>query len=258
MDISKVTLMYFSPTGGTARVGRIAAGQFRAPVEEMDLTGPIMPRARDFGPHDLVIAATPCYGGRVPEPVARRLTHMMGRGTPAIPIVAFGGRAHDDALRELSDILTGNGCVPVAAAAVATEYKLDSRFNAGRPDEHDCAKLRTFAIKARVKIGALPNAEAGRIVLENAEPYKKPITTHIKPVGNDKCISCGMCARMCPVGAIDPANPTRTDGSKCILCMRCVKDCPRGARDLPVFVRRLVSIRCKYMSGWKAENSFIL
>ena len=33
MDISKVTLMYFSPTGGTARVGRIAAGQFRAPVE---------------------------------------------------------------------------------------------------------------------------------------------------------------------------------------------------------------------------------
>ena len=67
MDISKVTLMYFSPTGGTARVGRIAAGQFRAPVEEMDLTGPIMPRARDFGPHDLVIAATPCYGGRVPE-----------------------------------------------------------------------------------------------------------------------------------------------------------------------------------------------
>ena len=40
--------------------------------------------------------------------------------------------------------------------------------------------------------------------------------------------------------------------------MRCVKDCPRGARDLPVLVRRLVSIRCKYMSGWKAENSFIL
>ncbi len=82
MDISKVTLMYFSPTGGTARVGRIAAGQFRAPVEEMDLTGPIMPRARDFGPHDLVIAATPCYGGRVPEPVARRLTHMMGGARP--------------------------------------------------------------------------------------------------------------------------------------------------------------------------------
>lgn len=258
MDINKVTLVYFSPTGVTARVGRIVAEQFRAPIEEMDITGPIMPRARAFGAHDMVIAASPCYGGRVPEQVARRLTHMMGAGTPAIPIISFDGNAHDDALRELGDILTGNGCVPIAAAAVAMEYRLDSSLNAGRPDEHDCVELRTFAIKARVKVGALKNAEAGRINLESAEPYRKPLISHIKPVGGDKCISCGMCARMCPAGAIDPANPARTDGGKCILCMRCVKNCPRGARSLSGIARRAVALKLKTMRSLHAANTFIL
>lgn len=46
MNIKKVSLIYFSPTGGTLNVARLIAGEFRAPVEEIDISGPETPRAR--------------------------------------------------------------------------------------------------------------------------------------------------------------------------------------------------------------------
>ena len=258
MDISKVTLIYFSPNGEVARIGRIASSQFRVPVEEVDITGQSMPRPREFGIRDLVIVASPCHGGRVPEPVARRLTQLMGRGTPAIPIIVFAGRTHDDSLRELGDILTGNGCVPIAAAAISCEFPLDEHVGDIQLSEHECAELRTFAIKARVKLGALQYAEAGRVTLEKNQPYRRALPTHLKPVSGDGCTSCGLCARMCPAGAIDHANPAHTDATKCISCMRCVKNCPQHARTIPGFMRKMEIIKSKCLRSIRDSNCFLL
>lgn len=47
---------------------------------------------------------------------------------------------------------------------------------------------------------------------------------------NEKCIHCGKCARMCPVGNIKiDENGKFHFGNKCIMCMRCSMLCPTNA-----------------------------
>ena len=62
----------------------------------------------------------------------------------------------------------------------------------------------------------------------HGEPIKdflkaKPVTD------SDKCVKCGLCARLCPMAAIDPNDVSSVVG-KCIKCCACVKKCPKGAK----------------------------
>jgi len=48
-------------------------------------------------------------------------------------------------------------------------------------------------------------------------------------VEESKCIGCGSCAQMCPVGAIAMENGKAVVAGVCIECGACEKVCPRGA-----------------------------
>ena len=53
----------------------------------------------------------------------------------------------------------------------------------------------------------------------------------VKPVTSDCCIHCRRCAKVCPMGAIDPENPFNIPGI-CIKCNACLKICPTGSKQL--------------------------
>ena len=52
------------------------------------------------------------------------------------------------------------------------------------------------------------------------------------PHATEDCVSCGACAALCPVRAIDKDDPRQVDGEACISCMRCVSVCSQNARKL--------------------------
>lgn len=70
--------------------------------------------------------------------------------------------------------------------------------------------------------------------------YICPITVFLKPMSyfslihikcdKSKCISCGKCKRVCPMGVdVTDNSRKRVNGTECILCMECVKKCPVDA-----------------------------
>lgn len=70
--------------------------------------------------------------------------------------------------------------------------------------------------------------------------YICPITVFLKPmsrhaavhvaVDTEKCISCGKCRKVCPMGLyISDQTRRKENASECILCMNCVEQCPKKA-----------------------------
>ena len=289
MQPKKVWAVYFSGTGTTEKtVRRIASGlstALSAPMEVFDFT---LPAARQddlsFDPEDLVVLGVPTYAGRVPNVLLPYLTGKVhGAATPAVPVVLFGNRNFDDALMELRNILTANGFMPVAAAAFVGEHSFSRTLGAGRPNAADLAQMDDFARGAAQKLeglAALPAVPVSVAGEEPIRPYYTPRDRHggcfgfgscaeackfdaihvvdgVAVVDKEKCTNCGACARVCPMGAIDPKDVCSVPGT-CIKCCACVKGCPSGAKyfDDPGYLYHQHELEDVYTR--RAENEWFV
>ena len=115
MNIKRICVLYFSPTGGTEKIARLAAGSLAEKLglepEFINFTKPENRQAEyRFQADDLLVMASPVYAGRLPNKLMPEYkAKIFGGGTPAIPICVFGNRSPDEALRELVLLLEGNG-----------------------------------------------------------------------------------------------------------------------------------------------------
>ena len=108
MEIKRVHIAYFSPTGTTKRTLRAVAEGFGC--SELSETDWGDPKSRaailKTGPDELVIAGMPVYYGRIPSLFHEGLP-LHGEGTPFVPVAVYGNRHYDDAVLELKTLGEG-------------------------------------------------------------------------------------------------------------------------------------------------------
>lgn len=247
----KISLIYFSATGKTKQVIQEFAASLDGDIKNIDITDKKDYTEQSFSKDELVVFGVPSYGGRVPSVAVERFKKMKGSNTPCVIIATYGNRDYDDTLIELKNLVNSLGFVCVGAAAVITQHSIINKFAADRPNKKDCQDIHNFASNVMKKL----TTNVSEVSVKGNEVYKEYKAGPLKPAVDDSCISCGLCARKCPAGAINEDDCKNTD-DKCILCMRCVTICPTNARGINENILQSLEQKLESVCSVFKENEF--
>ncbi|MBF0243467.1 MAG: 4Fe-4S binding protein [Desulfamplus sp.] len=250
MRLNSLLTAYFSPTTTTKKiVDKIAEGFNVEKVDSIDLTL-LNDKSENINlktqTGDIAILGAPVYSGRLPIEAIKRFRLLKGNNTPAIVVVVYGNRAYEDTLLELKNLAIEIGFKPVAAAAFIGEHSFSTKSKPiapNRPDTADMQKAEDFGkevknrlLSAFAQSATLSAEKLDKIVAElkvpGNFPYKeRAAAPPISPVTlEDECVKCGVCAQVCPTGAVKVEDVVTTDVQLCLRCCACIKNCPTGAR----------------------------
>lgn len=273
--VGRIWKIYFSPTGTTKKVvDRIAgclADNLSLDTFTHDFTLP--PARKDFAKlneEDLVIFGCPTYAGRLPNLLLPYLETICGNGALAIPVVTFGNRACDNSLAELQYILDTHEFRSIAAAAFSCEHSFSYTLGGGRPDDADLMEADTFALSVfglLIRAISLQESLLPPTVDGNPQaPYYKPQDRNgnfidirkVKPLTSDACTNCGICADVCPMGAVSHEDFRQVPGI-CIKCGACIKKCPHHAKyyDDAGYLYHKAELEAMYGNRRAANRFFI-
>ena len=253
MDVQSVSCVCFSPTGSTKTIAEnIARGISDETATMIDVTMRSQRSEHSLTFHkEIVILATPVYYGRVPEEAVSCFSSLTGEQTPVVLLVVYGNRAYEDALVELRDIAATRNFIPVAGGAFLAEHSYSSSkcpIAQGRPDNSDLRNALEFGAAIREKLLRSDSVEdMGVLKVPGQVPYIEPqnllliknlrATTPFSftpETDMTECTLCGLCAEICPTGAISTDDVAKTDKLNCLICFACVKRCPVGARQMKI------------------------
>jgi ferredoxin len=245
MKIEKIWAVSYSATGSTDRVVRTIAQalaeKLGLPWESLPFTRPVeREKEYAFTETDLIVMGTPTYAGKMPNKLLPDFqTKFCGNGALAVAVVTFGNRAYDNALAELVSVLEGDDFHTVAAGAFVCRHAFTDELAYGRPGWSDEFEMKNFAKRISDKVKTLTDIPAPvQVPGDPAAPYYVPKGTDGQPAkflkakpktDLSKCCNCGACARVCPMGAIDPADVSSVPGT-CIKCQACIRKCTHKAK----------------------------
>jgi len=234
MDFNRVYNAYFSPSGSTKKITSAVASVISDTITSIDFLNGPKTELSGIDKNDVLIIGMPVFAGRIPQVCVPYIKNLKGTNTPAVALVVYVNRAYGDALLELCDLLDEQGFRVIGAGAFVAEHSLFKQVAHGRPDNEDFSQIIRFASVCSQKLEEFEGFSE-QLSIKGSRPYSPPRKISIGPKTVSKCSDCGVCAKLCPVGAIDYRDPFKTDIDKCISCTACIAACPIGARSFRGF-----------------------
>ncbi len=231
----QLSVIYFSATDGTKKIVKEIAHGIIDKYKEYNIT---LESSRQesivFGADDLVIVGVPVYAGRVPMFLMEYLLKLKANNTPAIFVTVYGNRNYDDALIELKTELEKIGFIGVAAGAFIGEHSNTTKVGTNRPDTNDLEIAQKFGSEIKSKLESINDVtQLPEFIVKGNYPYKDIMPApKMTPDTNNECINCGVCAKNCPVNAINDEDFKDVSSTKCIRCCSCIKRCPVNAKAI--------------------------
>lgn len=237
INYKNISLVYFTGTGGTARVTDAFEKSFLKQsinVCRTELNG--KNQSAEIG--DLVVLLFPVYAFNAPAPIDEWIEQApMGRGRPvAVISVSGGGEISPNTACRVGTIrrLERKGYDVVYEKM----FVMPSNFLV-RYDDVLCAMV----LRAAPKNAEKSVSELLAMIRHRTRPYgidrlvswlgilekngSKYFGKHLKV--NENCVSCGWCADHCPRGNITMKDGKPCFDNTCVICLRCVYGCPQKA-----------------------------
>ena len=246
----RALVLWYSQTGHTRRYGEVIARVFQKDGIRTEAGDIRQIGTGSMKGVDLLVAGSPVHYYDVPENVIQQIRTMDRiEGAAAAAYATFGGpgnNQHNTAVSLLS-LLTEKGGVPLGVACFGNMSTYAPTWSLGNeerilkyrhlPNAATYDRVRAFAESLLVDLKeGRSKIVAKEICLDEAMRHlpsrwaaKLMTTTHA--IDPERCIGCGTCQKVCPVGAMDPEHH-RVDHDRCIACLGCVNNCPAGAVNM--------------------------
>jgi len=254
MELTKASLICFSPTSTSKQVGKVIVHGMELKNTEIHDVTLSEGTELEMTNQEIAVIAVPVYGGRVAPLALQRMQKIQGNDTPAVLVVVYGNRAYEKALMELDAFAIKQGFKVIGAATFVGEHSYSTEafpISPGRPDQDDLLFATDLGKRIADKVLAAEDLEKVYPVdVRSIRRPKQSIFALIRflrgvikmrkseapipktPVTNEElCTHCGICVKKCPTAAIIKGEEQHTNAERCIRCCACVKSCPEHARS---------------------------
>lgn len=244
-------IVYFSGTGGTARVSTQFAKSLTSRGVEVQIIALDMQEfdyytlSKSEQLADLVVLVYPVHAFDAPEPVYDWLSTIPDGNGQAVAVISVSGGGE-----VWSNSACRAGCIQLfeqkgynvfyeqmlvmpSNVFTATQEQLALRLLHVLPSkvEH-CVSEILSGVQRRKRVPITARMMAAIAKLEKKAVKKFP-KKHFQI--NEKCASCGWCARNCPRKNIAMIASRPSFGEQCVACLRCIYGCPAKAIHTDMF-----------------------
>ena len=180
--INRVVGLYFSPSGGTARITEQIATEVARSLQDKCTHGNTVQCAvyniddasesmLQFDEDTVVVIGMPVRIGKLPMPALHRISALSGGGAMTVGVVAYGAMTYGNALYELYHYAEGQGFRVVGAGAFVARHGGAAREQLVRPDLQDLEHIRDFSTALSGKLARLGGCEIDELRIKPAPIY---------------------------------------------------------------------------------------